>query len=329
MVQTDSESTSSAANRRGELSQELDVFDLVHVVGRYCWLILMLCILAAGIVGTLSYLSLPTFVARVSVVPPVQSDRGGGLGLDLLGGAGNSLLRRVMDTTSVADMYVEILQSQVVCDAIVDRFDLSRVYDSGALRDKARRRLQMNTTIKTSKGGILCVTVEDADPNRAAAIANAYIEELDKQNKRLSLGQVSSRRAFLGSRLQEVEQKLSRIDSLPSREAQLQETFYELLMRELELAKIEEAKSMPTIQVLDPAVPPEIRKPRGTIKKAAIAGIVAFVCALFLVFIREYCIECRMHRQRKTGASPEQGRRHLGGDAAGRQDSPPPVMNPA
>ena len=205
---------------------------------------------------------------------------------------GASLLRNAMDTGNMADKYVEILTSRAVSDAVIDRFDLMRVYNRGPLRQKTRARLQKNTTIRVSKEGTLYVTVEDKDPNRAAAMANAYVEELDKQNKRLSIGQATGKRTFLETRLQEMEQKFSRIDSIRSYEAQVQETLYELLMRELELAKIEEAKSMPTIQVLDPAVPPEIRKPRGTIGKAILAGVVAFVCVVFFAFTREYYVEC-------------------------------------
>jgi tyrosine-protein kinase Etk/Wzc len=68
---------------------------------------------------------------------------------------------------------------------------------------------------------------------------------------------------------------------------------YELLVREYEIAKIEEAKSMPTIQVLDQAAVPELPMPRGTIKKAMVAGITAAVFGLFLAFILEYCRETK------------------------------------
>ena len=43
------------------------------------------------------------------------------------------------------------------------------------------------------------------------------------------------------------------------REAKIQETVYELLTQQYELAKIQEAKEIPTIKVLDPADVPEKR----------------------------------------------------------------------
>jgi uncharacterized protein involved in exopolysaccharide biosynthesis len=324
MVRGAFELSSSVAVGRGGSPRDLNIFDHVHVIYRYRWLILLVCILAAGVAGTLAYLSPARFVAKVSLVPPVQTGGDTSLGLSMLGNAGASLLRKVMDTTSAADMYVGILESQTVRDVIINRFDLVQVYGRGSSRDRTRRWLQKCTEIEVSKEGILSVTVEDADPNRAAAMANAYVEELDLQNKRLALGQVSNKRVFLEGRLKEVEQKLSRIDSIPTREAQVQEMLYELLMRELELAKIEEAKSLPTIQILDPAVPPEVRRPKGALGEAALTGVVAFVCVVFFAFAREYYLECGRWGQQDV--SRPRDRHGLQGDATDRGDDRNPSL---
>ena len=282
---------------------ELDLFDYVRVLAKYRRMTLLVCFLATATTGTISFLWPPTYVAKTSIVPPVDSG-GGKTGLSsLLGGAEGALLRSVMDTTSVADLYVGILESRTVVDAIIDRFNLVHVYDVNGLRYKAERTLRKYTNIDASEEGIVSITVEDSDPNRAAAMANAYVEELDKQNKKLSVGQATSKRVFLETRLNEVEQKLSRIDSIPAREAQVQEMLYELLMRELEIARIEEAKSMPTIQVLDTAQPPDRRKPKGTVTKAVLAGIVAFLCAAFFAFSREYYISCRRRERDRLESS--------------------------
>jgi uncharacterized protein involved in exopolysaccharide biosynthesis len=256
-------------------------------------MIFLVCMLAALVAGLISFLSAPVFVARASIVPPMQTAPGdAGLGMGLLGGTGTSLLRKVMDVSSVVDMYVGILQSRVATDAIVDRFDLMNVYEVPGSRYRARAFLQANTTLNVSEDGILYITVEDKDPNRAAAIANAYVAELDHLNKKLSAGQSTSKRVFLETRLKDMETNLSRQD-IPTREEQVQEMLYELLMRELLIAKIEEAKSMPTIQVLDAAVPPERRKSRQTLIKAMLSGLVALVCMVFVAFGREYARESR------------------------------------
>jgi capsular polysaccharide biosynthesis protein len=117
-------------------------------------------------------------------------------------------------------MYVEILESREVADAVIDRFRLMEAYEKVKYRADARKQLQKNTKVQTTDGGAVKITVLDRDPNRSAAIANAYIEELDKRNKRLSTGQATSKRIFLENRLKEVEAKLSKIDSTLSREVE-------------------------------------------------------------------------------------------------------------
>jgi uncharacterized protein involved in exopolysaccharide biosynthesis len=119
-------------------------------------------------------------------------------------------------------------------------------------------------------------------------MANAFVEELDRQNKRLSAGQATSKRIFLGNRLKEIEAKMGEIDTMLAREAAVQEMLFELLTKEYEIAKIEEAKSMPTIQVLDEADVPEKRMARGTVRKTLLAGFCAFVMGVIIVLAREY-----------------------------------------
>ena len=250
--------------------------------------------LAVVTAATVCLLWPPSYEATASVVPPLELLEGNsGLGAGLFGGGEAALLRKVVDVANVADIYASILNSRAVMDALIDRFDLTTVYETGQSKHKARKELRASTHIDVSEEGIVYIGVEDDDPNRAAAIANAYVEELDEQNQRLSMGQATNKRIFLENRLKEIVEKLSRIDTIPSHEAQVQEMLYGLLMRELEIAKIEEAKSMPTIQVLDPAVPPERRKPKGTMGKIAVASVVSFLLSVFIAFGRDHFQACR------------------------------------
>jgi uncharacterized protein involved in exopolysaccharide biosynthesis len=295
--------------RDGSRPPEMNVFDHLRVIFKYRRMILVICSLAAGITGVICYFAPPTYTADACVVPPPQSLQGqNALGLGMLGGTEAMLLRRVMDVTSVAGMYVGILESRAVLDAIVRRFDLISTPEARGSATRARKKLRARTGIEVSDEGIVYITVRDDDRHRAAALANAYVEELDRQNKRLSTGQATGKRVFLETRLQEVEQKLSRIDDILSRDVRVQEMLYEMLVREYEIAKIEEAKSLPTIQVLDAAVPPEVRDARGTIRKAALAGIVALVGTIFLAFGREYVAECRRRESMSTTAIAPQVR---------------------
>ncbi len=264
-----------------------DLFDYFILIFKYRRMVVWFCAIAVVVTAMISLLSPKTYSATTSVVPPIdmlqkQSNLESGLGV----GKG-SLISKAVGMVNIADIYVGILQSRVIADNLINRFDLMKVYGESQSRAAARAKLQKNTTINVSNEGIVTVTVQDANADRAADIANAYVEELDRQNKKLSLGQATSKRVFLESRLKEIEGKLSKIDNILSREAKMQEMLFELLTREYEIAKIEEVKSMPTIQILDRAVVPETRTPRGTKGKVLLAAAISFVLAFFVAILRE------------------------------------------
>ena len=228
------------------------------------------------------------YSATACIVPPLDSlKQDAGVGSGLRSGGAASLIQSVMGVVRISEMYVGILESTTVADRLVERFNLREVYETGKSKSKAIDKLRGNTSTRVTREGIVSVTVRGSDPNMAAALANAYVEELDALNKKFSSAQATSKRIFLENRLEQIEQELSAIDQLKTRDAAVKEMLFEVLTREYEVARIEEAKSMPTIQVLDPATPPEMRMARNTARKAALAGLASFVIAMFVAVLRE------------------------------------------
>lgn len=127
------------------------------------------------------------------------SGPGGGLGMlagDLLG------------IKSTGALFVGVLRSRSVTDSIVDRFNLKKVYGKD-LQMKAREKLQERTAItEDRKSGIITLTVTDNDPKRAAAMAGAYVEELNKVISVQSTSSARRERIFLEDRLAAVKQDL-------------------------------------------------------------------------------------------------------------------------
>jgi uncharacterized protein involved in exopolysaccharide biosynthesis len=302
---------------------EAGVFDLFRIVLRHWRLVPLVCVPIIAATVAWSLVITKTYRATTSIVPPMDSVQGGDLGAagSLLGGAEGALLRKAMSTGSPTDMYVGILKSRAVLDTIVDRFNLAQVYGCPDCKWAAVNRLRTNTDIKVGEEGIVEISVVEEDPNRAAAIANAYVEELDRQNKRLSAGQATSKRQFLENRLKEIEEKFSRIETIPAHEAQVQEMIYELLIRESEMAKIEEAKSMPTIQVLDEAVPPQQKFKPQRKQMAIMAGVGSFTLAVFLAFFLEYREESRQTGLARTFQRATRWRKAVARQRANRSDN--------
>lgn len=154
--------------------------------------------LAAAILSVVYAMTRPIFYqASARMMPPQQGqsfasammDQLGGLGplAGLLGGGG------LMKTPS--DLYVAILRSRSIEDKIIDRFHLMERYNK-KLRTDARSQLEGLSEIAASKDGTLIINVEDKDPEKAAEMANAYIDELGKLMSTLAISDASKRRVF-------------------------------------------------------------------------------------------------------------------------------------
>lgn len=269
-------------------ADEIDLLDSFRVIYKRRRMIVFLSLVGMALTVVICLLTPRVYLATASIVPPPDAASQQRALAYQLGGIGSTLLQGILSERDLSDLYVGILESRAVSDALIDRFDLMNVYKRIEFRSDARRRLERSTEIKVGKEGIVRITVQDRDASRSAAMASAYVEELDRQNKRLSGSQATSKRQFLETRLKEIQAELSNIDSLQAREAQIKEMLFELLIKECELAKMEEAKSIPTIQVLDKAIIPEEPVPRGTVKKGVLAGIVAMLLGISIAFAREY-----------------------------------------
>lgn len=117
-------------------------------------------------------------------------------GIDLLGQKDNGAV------------FIAILRSRNVADDLIRRFDLLKQYHKRYMKD-ARKRLAKNTEIEQDrKSGVLTLTVTDHDPGRAAQMAAAYIEELNRTSIELNTSAAHRERVFLEGRLQQDKQEI-------------------------------------------------------------------------------------------------------------------------
>jgi capsule polysaccharide export protein KpsE/RkpR len=296
--------------------------------------------------------------------------------------------------------YVAILRSRTVEDRLIQNFDLQRRYSLlGWLPDRpytwmgkwarvpvyaVRKKLEGFTDVdEDKKSSVITVAVTDHDPEAAARIANAYVEELNRVAAELNTSDAHRERMFLEDRLKSAKQDLdqaslalgqfssknslmnpesqgktmmdsaarvqgqliaaesdlmalrqmysddhirvrtakARIAGLeaqlkkltggsgvsvaenpsgpyPSmralpllesqyadlyRQAKIQESVYEFLTRELEMAKIQEAKELPTVRQLDKAVPEE--KKSGPSRSFIVGLSMAFALVLGCLWV--------------------------------------------
>lgn len=116
------------------------------------------------------------------------------------GGLG-ALAGDLIGIRSTGALFMGVLQSRTVRDRIVARFDLRKIYRL-RLEEMARQRLAENTSVSEDrKSGIISLSVTDRDPKRAAAIAGAYVDELNTLMVQLTTSSARREREFLEQRL--------------------------------------------------------------------------------------------------------------------------------
>ena len=132
------------------------------------------------------------------------SGRGGsGSGSGLAGLAGD-----LLGTRNSGALFVGILSSRTVQDRLIEEFDLRREYWDSKMED-ARADLAKHTGVtEDRKSGIISVSVWDHNPQKAAAMAGAYVKELDRLVAQVSTSAARRERIFLEDRLHAVKQDL-------------------------------------------------------------------------------------------------------------------------
>lgn len=167
---------------------------------------------AAFVTSVIVSLFLPKiYASTASILPPQQEGSSLGLGIASRLPEGLGGLAASLGTKSPADVWMGILKSQTVRDALIHRFNLRQLYQAKTIED-ARKALDQRVRVVKSKEDIVLITVEDRSPQRAADIANAFVEELDRLNRRSVMTAGKRMRVFIEERLNEAKGDLVRTE---------------------------------------------------------------------------------------------------------------------
>lgn len=162
-----------------------------------------------ALITALLTLFMPNIYTSKTTIVPIQEDKSlmpalmGQMG-GLVGLAGGSL-----GGPTQADLYVTMLKSDSVKDALIERFKLMEVYKKKFRSDVYNTLAQKSVISSGKKDGVITVTVEDKDPKRAADLANAYIDELGNVAVHLSVAGAGKSRLFYEERLVKAKADLS------------------------------------------------------------------------------------------------------------------------
>ncbi|MGH8676011.1 MAG: Wzz/FepE/Etk N-terminal domain-containing protein, partial [Burkholderiales bacterium] len=155
---------------------EISLLDLALVLAENLRLLIVVPLVAGVAALGIGFLIPPTYTATARILPP-QQQQSSAAALAAQLGALAGLAGGIAGIKSPADLYVALLKSRTVYDAMIERFKLKELYEVKFTED-ARRALE--SAMKASAGakdGMISIEVDDRDPKRAADMANAFVEE--------------------------------------------------------------------------------------------------------------------------------------------------------
>jgi uncharacterized protein involved in exopolysaccharide biosynthesis len=345
-------------------------------------------VLGAALLAVVVALLLPVrYEAKVMLLPPQQNSS---IASALLGQMGNlgglgslGSLAGGLGIKTPADMYISMLTSRSVEDAMIRRFGLMSEYKLKKMSEVRKEFERRTTAVAGTKDGMIRLTVEDGDPKRAAEMANGYVEEFRKLSATLAISEAARRRLFFERELQQAKEDLTaseqamqktqqstgvlqidsqaraliesaailraqvvakevQVESMKSfaaddnpalllakqqlaalqsqlnqiagsqqdsgsdivlskgrvtqagleylrrfRDLKYRESVFELLAKELEIAKLDEAREGEIVQVVDAAVPPDTKSsPHRTLIVLGVTILAFFVAVFWIIVLR-------------------------------------------
>ena len=187
-------------------SDEINLMDLLLVIAKHNRFILKLTGSVAILSVIYALLQPNIYTGKTVVMPPQQASSSASALLGQLGGLAG-MAGGAIGVKNPSDLYVGMLKSRTVADALIVRFKLEDLYKAKTM-EPVRGALAGNTVITAGKDGFITIEYSDKDPKWAAAIANAYVDELDNLTKTLAVTEAAKRRLFYEKQLKGVREGL-------------------------------------------------------------------------------------------------------------------------
>ena len=174
----------------------------------------------AALLSAIISLLLPVkYEAKVVLMPPqpqtssMASALLSGLGSGSIGSLGSlgSLAGGLgsLGIKTQSDLYVSLLKSRTVEDAMIGRFNLMSEYRLKRMSDTRKEFERRTTVVAGTKDNLITITLEDRNPERASQLANGYVEEFRKLSASLAITEAARRRLFFEQQLQPAKENLA------------------------------------------------------------------------------------------------------------------------
>lgn len=174
-------------------------------------LFLTLCSIAGFLIAAAIAFLLPTtYTATATFIPPGAEYQSSALGaissqLSSLGGAASFL----GGGKGQGDLFIAILKSRTIADAIIQRFHLLEENHVKKLSTVEKQLASNSLFTSGSKDPLITIQVTDRNPDRARDVANAYVEIVQSESQHLAVTENAQRRLFFEQRLRQEKDALA------------------------------------------------------------------------------------------------------------------------
>ncbi len=312
------------ANEASSAVSSIDLTEALAVIWNRRKFIAIVVGMATIVSIIISLLLPPYYKSTATILPETQSSKLSSLGglSDLAALAGVN----VGSEGSLIKLYPTIVKSEAVLkDVIYARYKTDQVADSvnliqywqveekkpGGAYEEALKALREGLDVAMDlKTSVLTLSLESKEPRLSADIVNNVVDGLDKFILTKRTTSASEQRKFIEGRLVEVKEDLTKSeDALKNfrernvqvraaqlqldqgrleRDVQINNTLFIELKKQYELAKIEEVKNMPVINILDLARPPAFKdRPKRSVI-VIVTFLLAFLAAVIYLIGDKY-----------------------------------------
>ena len=302
-------------------NKEIDFLDIIIVLLKWKKIILGIT-LSVALFTVINSLRLPDkYIAETKILSSVSG--GGGMlsrlqqlsGIDNSGGSLNFNF----------DTLVDIFATRSVADKVIDILGLENEDEYKEMPGKTLRGLISGSAMlekKNPASSIITVSVANLDPEKAAAVANAFVEAVQQRLQELAVTEASQKRLFFEEELKRVHNNLIEAEeemktfqektgmvevkgqfnisvdkhtpslilkyNRLSRNLVFQEKLYNITLEQYESAKIAESRDPAVLQVIEKAIPSKKKFDYKTKRTIIVSSLFAFLFSVFLALLIEF-----------------------------------------
>ncbi|MBT9332272.1 chain length determinant family protein [Acidipila sp. 4G-K13] len=192
--------------------QEISLLDILLVLAERRKLIFLITVIFAIGAIIISLVLPKRYTAETTILPPdAKSSSLSSMMTSQLGNLGGiaALAGGSLGLKNPNEMFIAMLKSQTVENAMVHRYNLMQEYHSKYL-SLARKSFEKHVTLDgNGKDGLIHISVEDWDPKRAAELANGYVDQFRTLSQTLAITEAGQRRLFFEQQLQQSKDRLA------------------------------------------------------------------------------------------------------------------------